>query len=103
MTEKRKVQEHEHGRGNQRVAQTYTPPVEGEQQDRDKLYGDRQCEGDGSNRGLATEESRKRHNQQQDAEDIDVTATDHFGRKQRMPCVSQDPMGPVPGATQEIE
>ena len=43
------------------------------------------------------------HQQQQHANNIDVTAARNFGRQQRMPCIGQHPVHSLPGAAQDIE
>ena len=102
MVEKWQVQECEHDCRQQSVANANASPVERQQHNREKLHGDRQRERDCRYRAPAAYQRGEGHHQQQDADNVDVTAARHFCRQQWVPRVSQNPVCCLPSTTQDI-
>ena len=71
------IQESDRGRRQRRIVNANPFPVEGQKYDRQKLHCYSQSKSDGRSRTPSAHERRERHQEQERANDVDVTASRH--------------------------
>src|SRR5438552_16086626 len=103
VTKKWQVQESDHGCRQRRVANANPLPVEGYEYDRQKFhrYSYPKCQS--RNATPAAHQCGKGHQQQQRANNINVTASRNFNGQQGVPGERQNQVRSLPGTTQDIE
>src|ERR1700678_1148367 len=103
MVQEWHIEESNDGGRQYAVADTNTFPVERQEYDREKLHCDSQPKCDCRNRTPTPPERGGGNQQQQHADNINVTAACHVGCQQWMPGISQNPVHFSSAATQDLE
>ena len=103
VVEKWNVEESDHDCRQRGVAHTNTPPVKWQQYNRQEFHRNRQPKREGCDRPPSARQRGDGYDQEQRANNINVTAARHLNRQQWIPCVRQNQVRAPSAGSQEIK